>query len=247
MILRDVPLFPLNTVLFPQMLLPLQIFEPRYRIMINECLRDNKPFGVILIEGNFPDAKEDSMGNPINEAIPGLYRVGTLAKITEVTRLEDGRLIISTVGTERFKLLDYYEVKPYMTGDIEIWPDGDIDASTPVVTQLVSGVIEIFQKYLEVLMNLAHKRIEGLDIPEDPATLSYLIPHWLIQISMEDKQQLLEAADPNLRLEQELSVLNNETEFLNKIMERAEELAVDEDETDTTEYNYNLQKRFSQN
>src|SRR3954453_11337770 len=89
---EEIPLFPLNTVLFPGMPLPLHIFEPRYREMIGACVRDERPFGVVLI-------KE---GREVGEAAMP-FEVGTLAKIVGVERLDDGRMNVVTVGTDRFR------------------------------------------------------------------------------------------------------------------------------------------------
>jgi Lon protease-like protein len=247
MIIKDVPLFPLNTVLFPQMFQALQIFEPRYRLMINECLRDDKPFGIVLIDGNFSDAKEDMQGIKLQDSSPPLHSVGTLAKITDVTRLDDGRMLISTIGTERFRLLQHYEEKAYVTADIELWPDGQLSASSAETDQLVGRVTQVFQNYLDVLMNIAHKRIEDLDIPEDPAVLSYVIPHWLPQISLEDKQNLLENEDPYKRLHNELTLLISETEFLHKIMQHSEETEQEVENGIVRRSAFNIGKRFSQN
>src|ERR1700757_4702903 len=91
------PLFPLNTVLFPGMALPLRIFEPRYRLMIEECLTSGGSFGVALISSG------REVGDP---AVP--HRVGTSARIAGAERLSDGRLNIEVVGQERFHILDLY-------------------------------------------------------------------------------------------------------------------------------------------
>jgi len=245
MVLYDVPLFPLRTVLFPKMILPLHIFEPRYHQMINECVRDNQPFGVVLLDEG-PEAKQDEEGNELSDKPPILHRVGTLAKIADVTRLEDGRMLINSVGTERFRLLDHRENKPFMTGDIEIWPEGEVDAASPDLQSLVDQITQVFQSYLEILMELAHQSI-SLDIPDDFMILSYLIPHWLPQIELEDKQKLLEVADPVARLNQELLLLMRETEFLNKIKQRAEQDAKNEEAESQNPPGYNITRRFSAN
>jgi Lon protease-like protein len=245
MVLYDVPLFPLRTVLFPKMILPLHIFEPRYRQMINDCVRDNQPFGVILIdEGS--EIKQTDESNPVSEKPPVLHRVGTLAKIADVTRLEDGRMLINTIGTERFRLLDHRETKAFMTGDIEIWPEGEVDVVSSDLQALVDHVTEVFQSYLEILMELAHQSI-SLNIPDDFMVLSYLIPHWLPQIELEDKQKLLEVSDPVERLNQELLLLLRETEFLNKIKQRAEQDAQNEETDSQNPPGYNITRRFSAN
>src|SRR5690242_121607 len=102
------PLFPLHTVLFPGMSLPLHIFEPRYRTMINECLSSGAPFGIVLI----------SSGREVGEpAVP--HTVGTTAHISGAERLPDGRLNIEVVGQQRFQIIELHQDQSYLTGTIE--------------------------------------------------------------------------------------------------------------------------------
>src|SRR5205814_5524803 len=84
-------LFPLNTVLFPGMPLPLHIFEERYKLMIGRCLEEERPFGVVLIQSG-PEVG--------GTAVP--HRVGTTAHIAAVRRLDDGRMNLIAIGQERF-------------------------------------------------------------------------------------------------------------------------------------------------
>ncbi len=245
MVLHDVPLFPLNTVLFPQMILPLQIFEPRYLAMISECLKQNLPFGVILLQEG---AAEEWRSNA--EPVP--HKIGTLARITEVVKLEDGRMLITSVGTDRFRLLNSYHEKPYMTADVEIWPDAENLQGPGELVELVGQVRIAFEAYLKVLMELAGKQIEGLEIPTDPAVLSYLVPNWL-QVSSPDKQRLLEVASSGERLHEENIILQRETEFLRRIKERAdmEEATSGQSQGETPDISnpnsYDISKRFSKN
>ncbi|HEX2915666.1 MAG TPA: LON peptidase substrate-binding domain-containing protein [Chloroflexia bacterium] len=248
--LNDVPLFPLNTVLFPQMILPLHIFEQRYRAMINECLKNDTPFGVLLI--NEGDEVEEGHESALT-ARP--YQVGTLARITEVTKVPDGRMLIMTVGAERFRLLEYRNDKTYMTGDIETWPD-EVPSASEIELE-ASAVREAFEEYLTILMELAGKEIQGLEIPDEPSTLSYLIPNWL-HISLKDKQRLLEAPDSLARLQIELQILKGETAFFEQIKSQANaELGQESESTELEETGplssnfpipgYNISSRFSKN
>lgn len=249
--LLDVPLFPLELVLFPQMVLPLRIFETRYRLMINECLKNNTPFGVLLLQ----------VGDSVQEGrlqakAPKPFNVGTLARITEVSQLEDGSLFITTVGTERFRLLEYRNNKPYMTGDIEIWPDQPEELEPDVLQETVARVKPVFEKYLIILMELAGKRIQVLEVPTEAEALSFLIPNWLY-ISTPDKQNLLEAPGLRARLEKELQLLETETTFFQKIKAKSNQTIppeVDPNPPEETEnmtwkeaYLYNLRDRFSPN
>src|SRR5687767_13844296 len=103
--MTELPLFPLNTVLFPAMPLKLHIFEERYKTMINECIDNNSPFGVLLI-----DTGADS-GGPL--AKPHL--IGCTAHITRVQRLPFGRMNIMAVGRERFRVNALFQNKPYLS------------------------------------------------------------------------------------------------------------------------------------
>src|SRR5829696_6475181 len=130
----EVPVFPLNTVLFPGMPLPLHIFEPRYREMIGACTRDEKPFGVLLIQ----EGPEVGPG-----AVP--FKVGTLARIVDVNQFPDGRLNIVTVGTHRFRLLNLSADKQsYFVGDVEPIEDDPTGASAPA--ELVEQVGNLVQR-----------------------------------------------------------------------------------------------------
>lgn len=248
--LLDIPLFPLELVLFPQMVLPLRIFEARYRLMINECLKNNTPFGVVLLQ------EGDSVQEGRLQAEPARpFKVGTLARITEVAQLEEGAMLITTVGTERFRLLEYRNDKPYMTGDIEIWPDQPEELEAGVIQETVARVKLVFKQYLRILMEMAGKRIQALDIPDEAEMLSFLVPYWLY-ISTQDKQMLLEAPGLRARLETELQILEDETSFFQKIKAKTNQPeatpeATPSDEIDETAWkdtnSYNLRDRFSSN
>jgi Lon protease-like protein len=114
------PQFPLGTVLFPDMVLPLHVFEPRYRAMVAEVLANDGVFGVVLI----------SRGHEVGG---GEQRtdLGTTAKVVKAEQLSDGRWAIITVGVERFKVRKWLPDDPYPIADIEPWPDespaGDIE------------------------------------------------------------------------------------------------------------------------
>src|SRR5579863_7338060 len=99
-----VPLFPLNTVLFPGMALPLHIFEPRYREMVGGCLDDNSPFGVVL-------ARPESL---YGLEVP--YTIGTLARIVDYEQLPNGCYNLLTCGTRRFRILKESRDRNYMRG-----------------------------------------------------------------------------------------------------------------------------------
>src|SRR4029450_7854046 len=98
-------LFPLNTVLFPGMPLPLHVFEERYKLMVGRCLEEERPFGVVLIRTG------QEGGGP---AVP--HRVGTTAEIATAKHLDDGRMNLLVVGQERVRIRELVRQEPYLVG-----------------------------------------------------------------------------------------------------------------------------------
>lgn len=201
------PLFPLNTVLFPSMVLPLHIFEERYKLMINTCLAQDKPFGVVLIYSG------TEVGGP---AIP--HPVGTVARIANWEWLPDGRMNILCVGDSRFRIIDYAKPElPYLEGLVEFWDDEPPDYQE--LPKLIDNVSHSFIDYLTLIMSLADQAmpISQLQLPEDPSMLSYHIASNL-QIEVNERQELLEEASAVGRLQRELSLLRREGSFLQRLI-----------------------------
>lgn len=200
--MTELPLFPLNTVLFPGMPLPLHIFEERYKLMINHCLQGDRTFGVVLIK------EGEEVGEP---AVP--YRVGTLAKIVEVYPLEDGRLNLLTLGEERFRIIDILQQTPYLTGIVE--PLVDPQKGEPGIEDLIQRGQALLGRYVQQLLALSGQWKERIPLPQDAATLSYKIASYL-QVDLRLKQELLETPSAARRLKQELELLEPECERLRK-------------------------------
>ena len=143
-----IPIFPLNTVLYPEGILPLRIFEPRYIDMVSECLKDEKDFGVCLIdEGN-----ETGVAATVHD-------IGTTAKIIDWDRHDDGTLLITAEGQQRFRILEQRVRKNQLReADIQLI-DLEDDAMIPAEYQLFSDllrqVVEKFQCPLGVIVECA--------------------------------------------------------------------------------------------
>jgi Lon protease-like protein len=174
----ELPLFPLNVVLFPGMPLPLHIFEERYKEMIADCIRENRPFGVVHIEES--SAELDVTAKPI--------AVGCTAEIAQVQPLEQGRMFIMTVGRERFRVVRLEHGKPYLVGMVvdapldtedEEWETQGTDALEPLVIE-----------YLNKLAHAGSVEVEPEQIPNDPEGLVYLAAT-LIQLPTDEKQAFL--------------------------------------------------------
>ena len=135
--LKELPLFPLHTVLFPGMVLPLHIFEPRYRQMIGECIKSGEPFGVVLIQEGVEAG---------GSAIP--YEVGTSAYITQVEELADGRMNIFSIGYQRFRVHELRDSKPYLVGLVEDYPFAG--ETQPTVQEAVAALIPPLRGYIRL-------------------------------------------------------------------------------------------------
>ena len=215
------PLFPLGTVLVPGLVLPLHIFEPRYRALVrtmDALPEDERIFGVIAMRSapvatdttTAPD--DDGEGGealPPGEAAGGapvLYEVGCTAQVQEITTYEDGRSDLVTVGQDRFRLLRLVPDAgtPYLTADGDLLgePDGESDLG-----HLAELVGLRFAAYRERL------RVEQSGVPTDPRVLSYLVSAAAV-LELRERQGLLEAATTADRLRAEIALLRREIGLL---------------------------------
>ena len=173
----ELPLFPLNTVLFPGMVLPLHIFEERYKLMIGHCMEDNQPFGVVLIR----EGREVGGGATSHD-------VGTTAVIAGASRTSDGRYNLVTIGSERFRLLTIRDDLPYLVGSAQPWPlsGGAVEPAQ----QQAKSMLASFEQYLDLLVKAQGHRMEIEQIPEEPRALALLVAIAL-QVPLTQKQYLL--------------------------------------------------------
>jgi Lon protease-like protein len=214
------PLFPLRLVLFPGQVLPLHIFEPRYRLMINQCIEEETPFGVVLMREDTPDWRHYQG----DVTVP--YDVGTTAHIRQVERLPDGRFNIIAFGLHRFKVRQLHFDQPYLQAEVEAFPlirEAAVDTAS-----IAEPVHRMLQGYMDILAQVADAEVDVDDIPADPRTLAYLTASAL-QVPWEDKQELL--AQPGLAtlLRAERVLLAREQMLLRFMQEshaRIEELAI---------------------
>lgn len=175
----EIPLFPLQTVLFPGAQLPLVIFEERYKTMTRELLQGGGVFGVLLIK------RGREVGG---SAVP--HSVGTTAVIEQVEELEDGRLRLQARGSQRFRLVRSLQPRPYPYGEIEYIvdtvPEGDEQLARALET-----VRTVFPSYFRLAFSLTGQWARPPALPESPHRLVDMIAPWL-QVEEEVKQRLLE-------------------------------------------------------
>jgi uncharacterized protein len=204
------PLFPLTTVLFPGMRLPLHIFEPRYQRLVADLLEQPEPrrrFGVIAIR------KGQETGA---DSVSALHEIGCIARVQQAEALGDGQYDLATVGTERFRLLRLDRSLPYFQGEIEPLPEEvadaeAVDAGIPAVA--VRRVQGAFRGYLNALTDRGGGVISVADLPDEPLLLSYIVAAAMI-IDLPERQSLLAAPDALSRLRAERSLLVREIGML---------------------------------
>ena len=198
------PLFPLNMVLFPGMPLPLHIFEERYKLMIDECLRDHTLFGVVLIKSGA------EVGSP---AVP--YPVGTTARIVSSERLSEGRLNLETVGEERFRILELRHDRPYLMGLVENFPVTDADS--PGALLLADRLRPWVSQYMTLLARAADTPFDPNRLPVEPLALAYLAAI-VLQTPTRAKQSLLALPSLLELLERERQIYRNEIVILKALL-----------------------------
>ena len=176
-----VPLFPLNTVLFPGGPLPLRIFETRYLDMVRDCVKNDEPFGVLLIR----DGQEAGQAPT--------YDIGTLARIIDWYQGSDGLLGVTAVGEQRFRVLSSEsEANGLNVGEIELLPDEEtmpIPDEFRAMPGILAGVLDDLGRLYETI----ERRLD--DASWVSSRLIEVLP-----IDLETKQNSLEDADPAARL-----------------------------------------------
>jgi Lon protease-like protein len=198
------PLFPLGTVLFPGLVLPLHIFEERYRQLVRDLLDAPEPreFGVIAIR----KGRETGV-----DGVSALHEIGCTARLRRVTPHDDGRFELVTVGTQRFRLLGLDHSRPYLQGGIELLTEETGDEAAAALA--VHAVQRSFREYLDALATRGAARINVPELPDEPVLLSYLVAASVI-VDLGDRQVLLAEPDAAGRLAAERTLLARETRIL---------------------------------
>ena len=191
----ELPLFPLNAVLFPGAALPIHIFEERYKLMMGRCLQSRSPFGVLLIQS----------GNEVGEAaVP--FKVGTTARIARVQHLDEGRMNLVCLGEQRFRLLRTVRETPFLAGEVEILDSTDSEGAD--VAELAETVGALFAEYYRLYLAASHQWARQIGMPGGAAQLADFVASRLA-VSVWTKQRLLEELSVRRQLEAELEVLSD--------------------------------------
>ena len=194
--------------------MPLRIFEPRYVEMIGRCLEEDLAFGVILIRDGL------EVGGP---ATP--HDTGTIARIIDAARLEDGEMNIIVAGITRFKLLEHLNDRAYSTARIQLLTDENVDLKKS--ERAARAAAQRFREYAAAVRTITEtdeeSEKEELELPKDPTVLSYSIAASL-PISMSDKQALLASPTTVQRLVRETAFLERELQLLRLVSEHSEQI-----------------------
>jgi Lon protease-like protein len=208
----NIPLFPLNVVLFPGMMLPLHVFEDRYKIMIRECLAEGQPFGVVLAKDT------PQTDDPFAE----FYPIGTTARITAVEHLKDGRMNLITIGQDRFVIKECYQGKDdFFIGQVDPFPLAD-EHRGDTLEQMTTTLRTIMQRYILHLAEASGEDLSGAVIPTDPIALAFLAgtaiqgPLWSRH---SDKQTLLEIKSLRALIAKTIHILDKEDKLLTYMLQ----------------------------
>lgn len=198
------PLFPLSLVLFPGLVLPLHIFEERYRVLIGELLElpeSERVFGVIAIR----------QGREVGaDGVDALYDIGCTAVLHRSEQDDDGGFDIVTTGGTRFALRGLLHDRPYLVGEVDLLTEPPPDAQQQRWDEAVRMA---YLDYLAALRGAGARVDEHPDLPGDALTLSYLVAASM-QLDLPERQSLLAAPSVVTRLQDELAVLRLESRLL---------------------------------
>ncbi|MEU4211492.1 LON peptidase substrate-binding domain-containing protein [Streptomyces sp. NPDC026206] len=223
------PLFPLNSVLFPGLVLPLSIFEQRYRALMRDLskLPDDEPrrFGVVAIRDGhevapsapgLPDEARPEPGPASGfgaDPMKAFHTVGCVADAATIRERPDGTYEVLATGTTRFRLLSVDSSGPYLTGEVETVEEQQGDGAGA----LASGVVRAFRAYQKRLAGANEASLAGrAELPGEPQVLSYLVAAAAV-LDTPVKQRLLQAPDTASRLSEELRLLRAETAVISKL------------------------------
>lgn len=218
----QLPHFPLHTVLFPHLPLPLHIFEERYRAMTRDVLADGSPYAGRFVVSMITDGREvggEAAARP----------VGTICEIRSAEEQPDGRWLLLVVGIARASVGAIDRSGPYAVAEVEELPelDGDgADRLLPTVQRALDGYLATVKRFVartasggehlqeqpDVTATL-DEVLKPIHLPDEPLAASYAVAG-VLQVELSRKQHLLEMTDAATRLRAELELLRREVRFL---------------------------------
>lgn len=191
-IINEVPIFPLpNLVFFPKTLLPLHIFENRYRKMVEDARSSENLIGMVLLKDGW---EKDYFGNP------EVYEIACVGKIQQTEKLNDGKYNIMLYGISRVKILKFVQEKPYRIAQVKYLKDSHFDYDRFDENYETKTFINLVRKYLEAM------GVENLDelLKLHTHSLESIVNQVasILDFSIQEKQTLLEMGNLEMRYEQ---------------------------------------------
>ncbi|EFF90504.1 MULTISPECIES: LON peptidase substrate-binding domain-containing protein [Streptomyces] len=224
------PLFPLNSVLFPGLVLPLNVFEERYRAMMRTLLKspEDEPrrFAVVAIRDGH-EVAPSAPGLPDPTAVPdsgpaagfgadparAFHGVGCVADAATIRERADGTFEVLATGTTRVRLVSVDASGPFLTAELEELPEESGDEAGA----LAEGVLRSFRQYQKRLAGARERSLAtGAELPDEPNVVSYLVAAAMV-LDTPTKQRLLQAPDTASRLRDELRLLRAETAIIRSL------------------------------
>jgi Lon protease-like protein len=197
---KPLPMFPLGTVLFPSVFLPLHVFEPRYRELTRHCLEGDREFGVVLIERGSEVGGDDVRTT-----------VGTVARIVEAAELDDGRWVLGTVGVRKIRVSRWLPDDPFPLAEVEDW---DEPAPGDGVAARYEDTVAALRRVLALKAELGDPAVDAtVELTDDPVLGSFQAAA-VAPLGPSDQQELLVAAGPDARLDRLRALLEEEEGFL---------------------------------
>ncbi|GAB2879140.1 LON peptidase substrate-binding domain-containing protein [Nocardioides pacificus] len=202
----SLPMFPLNTVLFPGVSVPLRVFEDRYRALVHHLMREPDPtrrmFATVAIREGYEVGDHGAQS---------LYRVGCRLQLTDVAPHPDGTFDIVAVARDRVRLEELEVSGPFPRGEVELLSDDDV----PVPTEIVERARATFTAYRASLVGIRTDPHPGA-LPKDPEWLAWTLAS-VAPLPLPDRQSLLEADDTALRLTMVTDLFRAELRAMNVI------------------------------
>ncbi len=187
-------LFPLRTVLFPGMALPIQIFEPRYHQLLAECMEADEPFGVVLIRS----------GSEVGDAEAVPHDIGTTARIRSASPVGGGRVMVQTIGERRFRILSLNRDRAFLTAEVEYPVDEVTDVPEALLEQVTTAFQQV-QRFRQLVDGVYRRNVR---VPEAPGALADAIGTAAADVLPPRLlQPLLDTLDVRRRLERADAVL----------------------------------------
>ncbi|MDW4907764.1 LON peptidase substrate-binding domain-containing protein [Streptomyces sp. ADMS] len=224
------PLFPLNSVLFPGLVLPLNIFEERYRAMMRELLKtpEDEPrrFAVVTIrDGHEVAPSAQGLPDPTavlergptagfgDDPVRAFHSVGCVADAATIRERTDGTYEVLATGTTRVRLVSVDASGPFLTAELEELEESPGDEAGA----LAEGVLRAFRQYQKRLAGARERSLAtGAELPDEPSVVSYLVAAAMM-LDTPSKQRLLQAPDTSSRLREELTLLRTETAIIRNL------------------------------